>query len=272
MSDLEIAKAKATDTYNSASDYFDHPSNTFWDRFGQKTIDRLDLLPGQTVLDVCCGSGASAIPAAEYVGKKGHVLGVDLAENLLELARAKAQRRGLTQVEFQRGDMMSLEPPDAQFDAVICVFGIFFVPDMPAAVSELWSRVKPGGKLAITTWGENFFEPANTAFWNSIRQEAPELHKSFNPWDRISQPESLAEMLSIAGVKADIIEVKSGTHPINGPDDWWATLLGTGYRGTIDQLDHQRRERVRKTNLKFIEDSGITGIEANVIYADVLKK
>ena len=272
MSDLEIAKAKATDTYNSASDHFDHPSNTFWDRFGQTTIDRLDLQPGQTVLDVCCGGGASAIPAAEYVGKKGHVLGVDLAENLLELARAKAQRRGLTQVDFQRGDMMSLEPPDAQFDAVICVFGIFFVPDMPAAVRELWSRVKPGGKLAITTWGQNFFEPANTAFWDSIRQEAPEFHKSFNPWDRISQPESLAEMLGVAGVKADHIEVKNGTHPIKGPEDWWATLLGTGYRGTIDQLDHQKRERVRKDNLRFIEESGITGIEANVIYADVLKK
>ena len=67
MSDLEIAKAKTTDTYNSASDYFDHPSNTFWDRFGQITIDRLNLQPGQTVLDVCCGSGASAIPAAEYI-------------------------------------------------------------------------------------------------------------------------------------------------------------------------------------------------------------
>ena len=200
------------------------------------------------------------------------MLGVDLAENLLELARAKAQRRGFTQVEFQRGDMMAVEPPDARFDAVVCVFGIFFVPDMPAAVRELWSRVKFGGKLAITTWGQNFFEPANTAFWDSIRQEAPEFHKSFNPWDRISQPESLAEMLSMAGVKADDIEVQNGVHPINGPEDWWATLLGTGYRGTIDQLDDQRRERVRKTNFKFIDESGITGIEANVIYAVALKE
>ena len=45
----------------------------------------------------------------------------------------------------------------ASFDAVVCVFGIFFVPDMVKAVSELWSRVRPGGKLAVTTWGPNFW-------------------------------------------------------------------------------------------------------------------
>jgi ubiquinone/menaquinone biosynthesis C-methylase UbiE len=271
MNDLEAAKARAVAAYNAAAGLFDHPANTFWDRFGRATIDRLNLQPGQAVLDVCSGSGASAIPAAEAVGSEGRVIGVDLAGNLLDLARAKARRGGLTQAEFQVGDMMSLDFPDAAFDAVVCVFGIFFVPDMPAAVRELWRRVKPGGKLALTTWGPNFFEPANTAFWESIRKEAPGLHKSFNPWDRISHPDSLAAMLEEAGIKtADIVE-QAEIHPITSPENWWTTLLGSGYRGTIDQLEAEAHARVREANLRYIQESRLTGIEANVIYAIAVK-
>lgn len=271
MSELEAAKARAAVTYNAAADLFDHPSNTFWERFGQATIDRLEPRTGQKVLDVCCGSGASALPAAEAVGAEGRVIGIDLAENLLELARAKASQQGFTQTEFQRGDMMSLPFPDASFDAVVCVFGIFFVPGMPGAVRELWRRVKPGGGLALTTWGPNFFEPASSAFWESIRREAPELHKGFNPWDRISHPASLATMLEAGGIGAADIEAESGTHPIASPEDWWTTLMGSGYRGTLDQLDAATLTRVRTANIRFVRESGLSGIETNVIYAMAIK-
>src|SRR5262249_16302573 len=76
--------------YNAAADQCDAPANSFWDRFGRGTVDRLKLRAGARVLDVCCGAGASAIPAAERAGSGGSVLGIDLAENLLDLARAKA--------------------------------------------------------------------------------------------------------------------------------------------------------------------------------------
>src|SRR5215510_3216649 len=106
MSELDEAKKKAASTYNAASDYYDHPANTFWERYGRCTVERLGLATGERVLDVCCGSGASAIPAAEIVGSDGAVVGVDLAENLLELARAKAKQRGLTNIQFRSRDLM----------------------------------------------------------------------------------------------------------------------------------------------------------------------
>ncbi|MGK0657977.1 class I SAM-dependent methyltransferase, partial [Methylococcus sp. S2T] len=88
----EAARARAAAAYNAAADLFDHPANTVWDRFGQATIDRLNLRPGQPVLDVCCGSGASALPAAAAVGATGRVLGGELADNLLARARTKARQ------------------------------------------------------------------------------------------------------------------------------------------------------------------------------------
>jgi ubiquinone/menaquinone biosynthesis C-methylase UbiE len=80
------------------------------------------------VLDVYCGSGASALPAAEMVGPQGFVLGIDLAANLLELARTKAAKRGLMNTQFRVGDLLDMHLSDTQFDAVICVFGIFLSP------------------------------------------------------------------------------------------------------------------------------------------------
>ena len=130
------------------------------------------------------------------------VLGVDLAEKLLALARAKAQHRGLTNIEFRTGDMLDLGLPEAGFDAVICVFGIFFVPDIPAAVRELWRFVAPGGALAITTWGPRFVEPMGTAFWNAVREEQPDLDRGFNPWDRITEPQALSALFTDAGLPA----------------------------------------------------------------------
>src|ERR1700741_631365 len=169
MSELEDAKKRAATTYNAASDFYDHPANTFWGRYGRRSVERLKLAPGERVLDVCCGSGASAIPAAEIVGPAGSVVGIDLAQNLLELARAKANQRGLTNIRFQSEDLMHLPFEEGSFDTVVCVFGIFFVPDMEAALRELKRVVRNGGRVAITTWGPRFFEPASTEFWNSIR-------------------------------------------------------------------------------------------------------
>ncbi len=90
------------------------------------------------MLDVCCGSGGSALAAAEAVGPTGKVIAVDLAERLIALGEAKACQRRLDNHEFKAADMLALGYPDASFDVVICVFGIFFVPDMVAATKELW--------------------------------------------------------------------------------------------------------------------------------------
>ncbi len=271
VNQLDQARERAAATYNAAADFYDDDANSFWDRFGRRTIERLDLKRGAHVLDVCCGSGASAIPAAQAAGPDGSVLGIDLAERLLESARAKAKAQGLKNIEFRRGDMLDLGIQESRFDAVVCVFGIFFVPDMTAAVRALWKVVRPGGKLAVTTWGPRFFEPGNTAFWNAVRAVAPDLHKSFNPWDRICDPQSVRRLLAESGIEPSEAWAEAGQHPIASPEAWWSAVLGSGYRGTLERLDDQGREHVRAVNLAFIRDAGVGSVEANVVYSVAIK-
>ena len=134
-------------TYNAAADHYDHPALSFWNRFGRRTIERLPIAPGMNVLDVCCGMGGSALPAAERVGSSGHVVAVDLAQNLLNKGIIRAAERDMTNIEFRRADLEDLPFGDQSFDVVVCVFRIFFVPDLHGAVRGLWRLVRPDGAL-----------------------------------------------------------------------------------------------------------------------------
>ncbi len=265
--ELDEAQRRAAFTYNAAADFYDASPLSFWNYFGARTVELLALRPGSKVLDVCCGAGASALPAAEAVGPRGHVIGVDLAKQLLESARAKAVQRRLGNIEFEVGDMLAMRFPAASFDAVVCVFGIFFVPEMAMAVSELWRRVRPGGKLVVTTWGPRFCEPANAAFWDTIKDVRPELYKGFNPWDRINDPAGLRKILDEGGVALPNINAENRLHPIESPEDWWTIVLGSGYRATIEQLTALERERVKDASLAFIREERISAVETNVLYA-----
>src|ERR1041384_6426297 len=95
--------------YNAAADWYDHPVNSYWRRFSERTLTLLAPRQDARVLDVGCGTGAFSIPAAERVGPRGRVVGVDLAERLLTRAREKAAARQLANVTFTCSDLMLFE-------------------------------------------------------------------------------------------------------------------------------------------------------------------
>jgi ubiquinone/menaquinone biosynthesis C-methylase UbiE len=261
------AKLKAEATYNSAADHFDDDPLAFWDRYGRRTVERLSLARGSSVLDVGCGSGASAIPAAINVGPQGRVTGIDLAERLLGIARSKSVAQNLHNIDFLRADMMTLGYPNASFDAVISVFSIFFVTDMVAQVHELWRVLRPGGRLAITTWGPRMFEPGSQAFWSAVKASRPDLVATVSPWERITRPDALRQLLSESGIEGAEITPEEGEQPLQSVEDWWTIVLGSGYRWTVQQMTDGERVRVRASNLKTLQDSDTTCVETNVIYA-----
>src|SRR6516162_2824068 len=264
---LKKAKEKAAATYDAAADHFDDEPLSFWDRVGKRTVANLKLHAGAKVLEVGCGTGASALPAAQAVGKNGSVVGVDLASRLLDRARAKALAAGLDNVEFRLADMTTLDYPDKSFDVVVSVFSIFFVPDMEGLVRELWRMVRPGGKLAVTTWGPRIFEPAYSRWLGAIRQERPDLHSTFNPWDRITDVESVKRLLLDGGVTNVEVAAEEGFQPLRSAEDWWIIALGSGLRWTIDQMGTEAAARVRADNVSWLRQNSIGSLETNAIYA-----
>ncbi len=138
---------------------------------------------------------------------------------------------------------------------------------MIGAVRELWRMVRPGGKLAITSWGKNVFEPANQAFWDIIKAERPDLYKTFTPWDRINEASSLENFLREAGATQVEVFAEDAIHELAAPEDWWTMIMGGGIRGTIEQLDLESRERIRAANLEFLRSNQVRELDVNVLYA-----
>jgi SAM-dependent methyltransferase len=195
------------------------------------------------------------------------VTAVDLAERLLVLAREKAQRLGLANIEFLQADMAALGHPDGHFDAVVCVFGIFFVPNMESALAELWRMVRPGGKLAVTTWGPRFFAPAYDVWNTAVQQVHPDLHAAYHPWDRIKTPEALRALFRRAGIPVVDIQPEDGVQPLHTPEDFWTIVLGSGLRWTADRLGPEGAEQVKAAVLARLAEHRVDRIETNVIYA-----
>jgi len=111
-------------------------------------ISRLALKPGDQVLDVACGTGNTAIPAARAGAT---VTGADIATNLLEQARARAAAEGLT-IKFEEGDAENLPYSDNAFDVVVTMYGAMFAPRPELVAAELVRVCRPGGRIAMANW------------------------------------------------------------------------------------------------------------------------
>ncbi len=138
---------------------------------------------------------------------------------------------------------------------------------MEALVRELWRMVKPGGQLAITTWGSDFFAPVYAVWREAVRTERPDLYTAFNPWDRINSAEQLQQLMQDSGVQDAAIVPESGSQAFQSPQDWWTVVLGSGLRGTVDAMDVATATRVRDLTVGWARDHGVSAMETNVIYA-----
>ena len=254
-------------TYNAAADHYDHPAVSFWDRYGRRTVDRLPLISGMAVLDVCCGMGASAIPAAECVGPAGHVIAVDLAEKLLNKGSQRAAEQGLTNIEFRRADLESLPFPDRTFDAVLCVFGIFFVTGLERRRSGAVASCPLEWAARDHHVGSEPVRTGRRHILGSSPQRDPELYKSIKPWSKIFEPDPLRALLLECGVSDPEVAAEPGWHSLQAPEDWWTIVLGTGYRSTVDALSPTNRERVKTASIDEVRRADIRQIRTDVVYA-----
>jgi ubiquinone/menaquinone biosynthesis C-methylase UbiE len=131
-------------------------------KFGEVFVDHLQIQSGARVLDVACGTGNTAIPAARTGAQ---VSGVDIAPNLLEQARGRAAAEGL-KADFQEGDAEQLPHPDAHFDVVMTMFGAMFAPRPELVAAELARVCRPGGTIAMANWTPDGFVAKQFAIGN----------------------------------------------------------------------------------------------------------
>jgi ubiquinone/menaquinone biosynthesis C-methylase UbiE len=117
---------------------------------GEALMEKLGITKGLKVLDLGCGDGTTAVPAAKF---GADVLGIDIAKNLVEAGNRRAAERGLTNLKFQEGDASNLEQvPDKSFDLVVSIFGAMFAPKPFEVAKEMVRITRPTGRIVMGNW------------------------------------------------------------------------------------------------------------------------
>jgi ubiquinone/menaquinone biosynthesis C-methylase UbiE len=120
----------------------------------ERMLDMAGVSAGMRVLDVACGRGEPAVPAAHRVGPHGWVLGVDLVEGMLQSAQERASREGLGNIEFRQGDAEALQVGERSFDVATLRWGLMYMRAPERALQSIHRALKPGGALVIASWTE----------------------------------------------------------------------------------------------------------------------
>ena len=157
-----------------------------------------DLQPGERVLDVACGTGVIACQAAEHVGPTGSVTGIDIAPDMIEVARNIPPPAG-SHIEWHVGDATSLPFPDDSYDVVLCQMGLMFMEDRPAALGQMRRVLVPGGRLVVNTPGriQAAFELMEQAIVDHI---SPQLGGFVRAVFSMHDPDTVAALLRGAGL------------------------------------------------------------------------
>jgi ubiquinone/menaquinone biosynthesis C-methylase UbiE len=120
----------------------------------ERLVELAGVQSGSRVLDVAAGYGEPALTAARKAGPEGRVVATDISSEMLAFGRERATAAGLGNLEFMESDASSLDFPHASFDAAVSRWGIIFEPDAEAAARRIRRFLKPGGRIAISSWGE----------------------------------------------------------------------------------------------------------------------
>lgn len=269
MSTDDLSRYDPQATYGAIALEYDYARHYYWGFSAEQALAAAGVEPGMMVLDAACGTGAATLPAAERVRPGGRVVAVDFSPEMLALASEKASRRALINIDWRLEDITTLDLPPDSFDAVLCLFALFNVDDMPGLAASLWRLVRPGGRLVIVTKGRRFLAPLGDLFYQAARAEAPDLRPP-RPWRRIDTPARLRDVLDTARVPAAISR-QATTTQLREPADWWRVVRATGLSRTARLLG-PAAARVEAANLRAIVEQGINTVTSSSLCAVARKK
>lgn len=181
---------------------------------GEKLVESLNIRPGLKVLDLGCGDGTTALPAAK---RGADVLGVDIAANLVAAGNQRAREQGLANCRFQEGDASDLRDlSDASFDLVVSIFGAMFAPRPFDVAKEMVRVTKPGGRIVMGNWIPN--DPTLVAqilkISSAYSPPPPEGFISPMTW---GVEANVIERFAAAGVASEKVSFERDTYVFNFP-------------------------------------------------------
>ncbi|MGN6624653.1 MAG: class I SAM-dependent methyltransferase [Candidatus Nitrosocosmicus sp.] len=230
-------------------------------KLNDRLIDLARIKEGDQILDLATGIGEPAITAAKKItGSQGHVLAVDISPQMLSIARQRAATSLVSQdiIEFKESDIESLNPQYSSFDAVLCRWGLMFLPNLESTLKNVFNALKNGGRLAAAVWSLQSKVPVIGFPMRIVMRElndSPSLNTSSHQSSlRFPGPFSLADeqiikdSLDKAGFKDIYIETQNVTFEFASINEYIQHLKDVAgpLKALLDNESASRQEEIRR--------------------------
>jgi ubiquinone/menaquinone biosynthesis C-methylase UbiE len=203
-------------------------------------VEMADVSQGDTVLDVACGTGIVARTAADRVGSDGRIVGLDLNEAMLTVAR-----RVQPDVEWRQGDAADLPFPDGTFDAVLCQMGLMFFPDRTKALREMGRVAKADATIGVVVPSSLASQPAYGPFVELVgRHAGPEAVSLVSTYWVCGDLDELTDLIDAGGLAVVGARTRLGTARFDSIDEFVATEVES--TPLIERIDDDVYRRIRE--------------------------
>lgn len=238
-------------------------------------LDESELQPGLRVLELACGPGDTGLQAVDRVQPGGAVVLSDVAEEMVELARTRAQETGTEHVDFKVLDAEWIDEPAASFDRILCRWGLMFPPDSEAAFRECRRVLKPGGRLAMAAWASMDENPWLAEIGRELLEQGlvdPADPEAPGP-GRFAKPGRLEELLEGAGFTEVRVEKLPLTSTYASTDAFWAmhadlsSATREGLALTNDAGRAALEDGVKRRMERFAASDGTLAVPAAALVA-----
>lgn len=220
-------------------------------RWAGPVLDAVGVKPGDSVLDVACGTGVVAREAAKRVDDTGKVVGLDCNDGMLAVARRIAP-----DIDWRTGQAEKLPFDDGSFDVVACQFALMFFEDRVAALREMWRVLKPGGRLAVATWDRLDHSPGYDAMVALLQRLFGErIADALRAPFVLGDPDMLSALAAEAGIEGAEIETRDDVVAFPSLEDWVHTdvkgwtladmIDDDQYRKLLDAARHELADFVQ---------------------------
>lgn len=238
--------------FDTVATGYDGPALRFFPFCADRLAAHLKPAPGDKVLDVAAGTGMVAMAMAQEIRPGGRVTAIDLSENMLAKAEFNVKKMALSNVDLHVMDAANLEFRRDYFHVTICSFGLFFMPDMAAALRE-WTRVtRPGGKVAFTAFGKTALQPMADMLRERLAAHGVQLPRTINAARQLMDPDYCRSLMVEAGLeRIEVFTEQLGYH-LAKPEDWWEILWNSNPRGLLELVPPDSRDLFRREHLEEV--------------------